>query len=61
MWASGCEYCLATDSLVVSVITLEMESGSGGRVLRTGGSSSLLNDKIRRFKALTTFIKTSGL
>ena len=51
MWASGCEYCLATDSLVVSVIT-------GGC---TGGSSSLPIDKILCFKAQTRFIKTSSV
>lgn len=58
MWASGCEYCLATDSLDVSVITRGWGWGGGGG---TGGSSSMLIDKTLCFKAQSRFIKTSSL
>lgn len=55
MWASGCEYCLATDSPLFSVIAPMGEDEEGtkmegmvvvvlvGGELHTGGSGSLLN------------------
>lgn len=58
MWASGCEHCLATDSLDVSVINWEVGWVGGGG---TGGSSSMLIDKTLCFKAQSRFIKTSSL
>lgn len=62
MWASGCEYCLATDSLDVSVITwVSVGGGGGGGGEHTGGRSSMLIDKTLCFKAQSRFIKTSSL